>query len=90
MLGEGFYAGLSFIEELSLERAKEALNQQLIHLERELNLIENGMTIKKLHLHEGLLPVVSFVSENMIDIVRRQIHFTNDLMVLSKPERSFV
>lgn len=78
------YAGLSFIKELPLEQAKEALEQQLVLLERELNLIENGMEIKKQHLPEGLSPIVSLVSENMIDIVQRQIQFTKDVMALSK------
>ncbi len=78
------YAGLSFIEELSPEQAQEALEQQLVNLERELNLLVNGMEIKKQHFPEGLSPIVSLVSENMINVVQRQIQFTKDVIALSK------
>ncbi|MGE7023245.1 hypothetical protein [Solibacillus cecembensis] len=42
------------------------------------------MKIKKQHLPEGLSPIVSLVSKNMIEIVQGQIQFIKDVMALSK------
>lgn len=78
------YAGLSFIDKLPVDKAKEALELQLVMLEKELVLIEHGLKIKKQYLTEGFSPIVGLVSENMIDIVKRQIQFTKDALSLLK------
>lgn len=78
------YAGLSFIENLPQDRAEKALNEQLVKLEKELDLITQGLSVKREYLSGELLPLVSLVSENMIDIVQRQILFIKDVLALSK------
>ncbi|WP_274307209.1 PadR family transcriptional regulator [Solibacillus daqui] len=75
-----FYAGLSFIEQLDVERAIEALRHQLTMLERELVIVESGISIKEKHLSTGLSPLMSIVSNNMVNIIKQQINFVKDLL----------
>ena len=75
-----FYAGLSFIDQLDDDRAIEALRHQLKILERELVLVESGITIKEKHLPAGLSPLMSIVSTNMVNIIKQQISFVKDLL----------
>lgn len=75
-----FYAGLSFIEQLENGKAVEALRYQLKMLERELVLVESGISIKEQHLPDGLSPLMNIVSNNMVTIVKQQISFIKELL----------
>ncbi|MEK3765290.1 PadR family transcriptional regulator [Solibacillus sp. FSL K6-4121] len=74
------YAGLSMIDQLEEERAKEALKHHLKMLEKELLLVEDGLSIKEQHLPNGLSPMMSIVAKNMVDILEQQINFVKDLL----------
>ena len=72
------YAGLSFIDQLPIEDAKTALEAQLNMLQRELQIIEFGISEKKRYFSEELPPFINLVSNNMINILNQQIQFTKD------------
>lgn len=78
------YAALSFIELLPKEEIEDALITQLAKLEEELHSIQKGMDIKSKHFQEGLPPMIHLVSENMFKILKLQIQFMKDLLVLIK------
>ncbi|WP_234447845.1 PadR family transcriptional regulator [Viridibacillus soli] len=76
------YSGLSFIDKLPTEQSREALEQQLEKLTKELKALESGIDIKKKYLDGELPSMVHLVSDNMINIVRQQITLIENILEL--------
>ena len=53
-------------------------------LENELDLLENGLKVKKEFYSDDFSPMAQLVSENMLDIVKQQIQFIEDALTLLK------
>ncbi len=76
------YSGLSFLNIISPEQTKQALEKQLQLLEDEYCALEYGQHAKKEAVGEQLGPLMHLVFDNMFSIVKQQQDFLTKVLQL--------
>ena len=82
------YSGLSFVEKISNEEALTVLNNQLRSLEKEYEVLEDGLKLKKLAMNNNIPPMTMLTFDNMFAIVKQQQEFVENAIKLLESKNS--
>lgn len=74
------YSGLSFIDKLSIEQSREALEQQLHKLYTDLESLEIGLEVKKKYFEDEIPSMIQLVSDHMVKIIKQQIALIENIL----------
>jgi DNA-binding PadR family transcriptional regulator len=69
------YAGISFVDKLPGDEAREALEQQQILLNNGYQSVSDGLKEKKKATDGNIPPMVQLVFDNMFAVIEQQQHF---------------
>ncbi|WP_130859909.1 PadR family transcriptional regulator [Gracilibacillus phocaeensis] len=84
------YAGISFFDKLPVEEARQALEQQQIHLEKEYTSVQMGWEEKREATEGAIPPMVQLVFDHMFATIRQQQDFVEKaLAYLQSDDSSF-
>lgn len=74
------YSGLSFLEKISRESARKALEEQKQLLEEEYRTLEQGLREKEAALQNDIPQISRITFDNMFSIIRQQQQFIDKLL----------
>lgn len=76
------YSGLNFMNYISVEQCTHALESQKKELEKEINKLHEGLTVKKEFMNEDISQISKLAFENMFSIVQQQLNFIDKVIQL--------
>ena len=78
------YSGLSFLEKISQDNARQALEEQKQLLEKEHGSLERGLKEKKAALQNDIPQMSKITFEHMLSIIRQQQQFIEKILDIMK------